>query len=105
MMLGMVLLISIPFIIIIVLAWTLNDFLKYNQLMGDKVMADCLGVLVLNNTDPIETVLMFENKKQIICSAFRLLYMLISRSNRIGNDIHLLHMDTKTGVEYSDDKP
>ena len=76
-----------------------NDKLitKYNKLMGDKVMADCLGVLVLNNTDPIETVLMFENKKQIICSAFRLLYMLISRSNRIGSDIHLMHMDTKTG--------
>jgi hypothetical protein len=68
-------------------------------------MADCLGVLILNGTDPTETVMMFENKKQIIRSVFRLLYMLISKSNRIGNDIHLIHMDTKNGVEYSDDKP
>ena len=68
-------------------------------------MADCLGVLILNGTDPTETVMMFENKKQIIRSVFRLLYMLISKSNRIGSDIHLMHMDTKNGVEYSDDKP
>jgi hypothetical protein len=69
-------------------------------------MADCEGVLILNNEADDEQeaiVLMFSKKTQIIWTAMRLLYMLISRSNRIGDNTHIMHMDTESGLHWEDE--
>jgi hypothetical protein len=104
------LLVSIPFCIIYAITWQAYDdirfskrFKKINKIItGENKMADCKGILILNDEEPEASVIMFDNKKQIFWTAIRLLYMLISRSNRIGNEIHILHMDTRTGVEFSE---
>jgi len=70
-------------------------------------MANCEGVLILNDESDDEQeaiVLMFNKKTQILWTAMRLLYLLISRSNRIGNDIHIIHMDTENGIQWEDDE-
>jgi hypothetical protein len=69
-------------------------------------MADCDKILILTKKDNLKAeavVITFNNKKQIFWTAIRLLYMLISKSNRIGSDTHLFHMDTETGVQKEDE--
>jgi hypothetical protein len=69
-------------------------------------MSDCDKILILTKKDNVEAervVVMFNKKKQILWTAIRLLYMLISRSNRIGDSTHLFHMNTETGVQIEDE--
>ena len=62
-------------------------------------MSDCDRIVILEDTKPESFIIMFNKKKQIFWTAIRLLYMLISRSNRIGKHTHLIHIDSINGID------
>ena len=66
-------------------------------------MFDCEKIIILKDNKPEAAIILFKSKKQILWVAIRLLYMLISRSNRIGNDMHVLHIDTNKGIGNKND--
>jgi hypothetical protein len=66
-------------------------------------MSDCKKILLLRDNEPEAAIILFDSKKQILWTAIRLLYMLVSRSNRIGNDMHIIHMDTVEGIGNKND--
>jgi hypothetical protein len=66
-------------------------------------MADCKKILILRDDVPKAAIILFDSKKQILWTAIRLLYMLISRSNRIGDEMHIIHMDTAKGIGNEND--
>ena len=99
------LLICVPFIILYVLIWSVKDGLKRNvvikKLTGALMMGDCEKIIIWEGDKPKSAALIFTSKKQIMYLIMRLFYMLFSRSNRIGNELHLVHMETTTGIEFT----
>jgi hypothetical protein len=62
-------------------------------------MSDCNRIVNIVDTEPESFIIIFSKKKQIFWMAIRLLYMLISKSNRIGNDTHVIHLDSENGMD------
>ena len=87
------------------LAWAVRDDIAHSHfikhLTGATNMGDCEKIIIWEGDKPNSAALIFSTKKQLMYLMMRLFYMLFSRSNRIGNELHLVHMDTATGIEFT----